>query len=85
MVVLDQQGRAIGVSQEMRCTTRRGELDIFTSSSGKNTFHQKFPDWVGQKAANLEIFHGDESLGGAALRKRIDEAAKIGAAMAAFL
>jgi len=83
VVVLDQQGQAIGVSQEMRCTTRGGVLDVFTSSSGK--IHQKIPEWVGQKAASLDIFHGDESLGGAAFKKRIDEAVKIGAAIAALL
>jgi len=85
VVVLDQGGRAIGVTQEMRCTTRGGILDIFTPSSGRDNFAQKFPEIVGQAAANLEIFHGDDTLmGGNKLHTLIGHANDIRTALEVF-
>ncbi len=85
VLALDQGGRAVGVSQEMRCTTRGGLLDVFTCSSGRDTFTHKFPESVGQEAVTLEIFHGDDTLmGGDKLERLIRHANNVRTALAVF-
>ncbi|KAF8960227.1 root hair defective 3 GTP-binding protein-domain-containing protein [Flammula alnicola] len=56
--VRDGAGNAIGVTNEMRCTTRGGASDPFTPSSGIDIFSLKFPGDVGRRAAGLDIYHG---------------------------
>ncbi|KAJ6568689.1 root hair defective 3 GTP-binding protein-domain-containing protein, partial [Mycena capillaripes] len=64
VVVRDKHGNVIGMTKELRCTTRGAPFVPFTaSSSGNDLFTLEFPRDVGRRAAGLDIFHGDESLG----------------------
>ncbi|KAF8124861.1 root hair defective 3 GTP-binding protein-domain-containing protein [Mycena galopus ATCC 62051] len=62
IVVKDKHGNAIGMTNELRCTTRGGALDPFTDSSGDDLFVLKFPRDVGRRAAGLDIYQGNKSL-----------------------
>lgn len=85
VVALDGSGRAVGVSQEMCCTTRGGILDIFTPSSGRDKFAQKFPESVGEEAVTLQIFQDDDTgMGGDKLIKLLGHAGEVRAALAVF-
>jgi len=65
IIIRDKNGCAIGVSSEICCETRGGLLDIFTYSSGRETFSQKFLDDVGERAVGLDIWQSDgKSFGG---------------------
>jgi hypothetical protein len=63
VVVRDKHGNVIGMTNELRCTTRGGASDPFTRSSGNDLFTLQFPRDVGRRAAGLDIYHGDGSLG----------------------
>ncbi|KAJ6585935.1 hypothetical protein B0H19DRAFT_1060115 [Mycena capillaripes] len=64
VIVYDKHNSAIAISQEIRCHTRGGVLDPFTPSSGRQSFIQKFPVEIGQRAAGLEILQADETIFG---------------------
>ncbi|KLO15091.1 hypothetical protein SCHPADRAFT_902661 [Schizopora paradoxa] len=86
IVALDGRGRAIGVSQEMSCTTRGGILDIFSPSSGRDKFAQKFPESVGEEATSLEIFQDDETgMGAGKLLNVLNHAKDVRAVLADFI
>ncbi|KDQ57300.1 hypothetical protein JAAARDRAFT_194454 [Jaapia argillacea MUCL 33604] len=84
IVALDGAGFAVGVSEVMRCTTRGGTLDIFTPSSGRETFIQKFPDDVAARVVSLDIYQAhDDNLG--AVRNRAIGMARDVVAVAAII
>ncbi|KDQ57299.1 hypothetical protein JAAARDRAFT_35937 [Jaapia argillacea MUCL 33604] len=84
IVALDRAGAAVGVSEVMRCTTRGGIMDIFTPSSGRETFTQKFPDDVAARVVSLDIYQAhDDDLG--AVRSRVMGLARDVAAVAAIV
>jgi hypothetical protein len=60
VVVRDGHGHAIGMTAEIRCATRGGLLDPFMYSSGRETFLQKLPPDVGERAVDLDIWQSDE-------------------------
>ncbi|KAF8798982.1 P-loop containing nucleoside triphosphate hydrolase protein [Phlegmacium glaucopus] len=65
IVVNDTHGNPIGVTNELRCTTRGSIWDFNTPSSGKDIFSLKFPREIGMRAVGLDIHQTDEkSLGG---------------------
>ncbi|KAJ6630393.1 hypothetical protein B0H10DRAFT_1939152 [Mycena sp. CBHHK59/15] len=64
VIVYDADNNAIGVSQEIRCATRGGLLDLFTVSSGRQLFVQQFPQEIGQRAVGLDILQADETIFG---------------------
>jgi len=65
IVVNDKLGNPIGVTNELRCTTRGSIWDFGTPSSGKDVFSLKFPREIGMRAVGLDIHQTDErSLGG---------------------
>jgi hypothetical protein len=69
IVVCDADGNAIGVTEELCCTTRGGILDPFTPSFGKNIFSLQFPQDVGERAVRLDIMQRDNApLGGESVR-----------------
>jgi hypothetical protein len=74
VVVRDGDGHALGVSSEMCCETRGGLLDIFTPSSGRQTFSQKFSDDVSGRAVALDIWQSD----GEPLGSTLDHILKVG-------
>ncbi|PPQ99267.1 hypothetical protein CVT24_009312 [Panaeolus cyanescens] len=65
VVVVDVNGNAVGISNELRCTTRGGVWDPFTPSSGHDQFHLQLPADVGRAAFSLDIYQTDNvTLGG---------------------
>ncbi|KLO19886.1 hypothetical protein SCHPADRAFT_44860 [Schizopora paradoxa] len=83
VLILDGNQQAIGVSQEMRCTTRGGVLDIFTPSSGRDQFRQRCSDPIGERAVSLEISQSDDTgMGGDKLMNLLSRAKEAHAAVA---
>lgn len=59
IVISDGSGNAIGVTEELRCTTRGGLLDPATPSAGKDIFSLQFPREIGERAVGLDIRQTD--------------------------
>jgi hypothetical protein len=59
VVAVDNQGRAIWVSQVFNSATLCGVVDPSCASQRRETFTQQFPDAVGHYTAHLEIYHAD--------------------------
>lgn len=59
IAICDGSGNAIGVTEELRCTTRGGLLDPATPSAGKDIFSLQFPQEVGERAVCLDIMQTD--------------------------
>jgi hypothetical protein len=57
IICVDDDARAIWVSEEFRCTTRGGRLDFTTPSKGTNNFVQNLPEPVGRYTSTLDIYH----------------------------
>ena len=59
VVAIDGQGRAIWISQELRCATRCSVPDVTCASQGRETFVENFPPKVGEMAHRLHIYQAD--------------------------
>jgi hypothetical protein len=75
IIVRDDGGRAIWVSQIFEDPTRCSVPDVSCASWGRYTFVQHLPAAVGIHAAGLDVYHGDEPVY-ADLRARIIEMIK---------
>jgi hypothetical protein len=59
VVAVDNQGRAIWVSNVFNSATLCGVADLSCASQRRETFSQQFPGAVGHHTAHLEIYHAD--------------------------
>jgi hypothetical protein len=59
VVAVDNQGRAIWVSQVFTSSTLCGVLDVSCASQRRETFSETFPEAIGHYAASLDIYHAD--------------------------
>jgi hypothetical protein len=59
VVAVDNQGRAIWVSNVFTSATLCGVADLSCASQRRETFSQQFPDPVGHYTAHLQIYHAD--------------------------
>jgi hypothetical protein len=55
VMIIDKDSHAIGSSEPINCATRGGALDIFTPSSGQESFTQKIAEDVARRAVRLDI------------------------------
>jgi hypothetical protein len=59
VVAVDNQGRAIWVSQVFTSATLWGVTDVSCASRRRDTFSENFPEAVGHYTAHMTIYHGD--------------------------
>jgi hypothetical protein len=59
VVVVDEGGRAIWVSQVFESRTLCGVLDVTCASNRRETFVEAFPAAVGHHAVDVRIYHAD--------------------------
>jgi len=55
VTIIDRDSCAIGSSEPINCATRGGTLDLFTPSSGQETFVQRMAEDVARRAVRLDI------------------------------
>ena len=74
IVLRDDSGDAIGVTNKMCCTTRGGLLDFLTPSFGDDTFFLEFPRQVASLAVSLDIWQADDASVGDILSRIFEKA-----------
>ena len=72
VIAYDSEGNALGMSKVLRCKTRGGGLDFFTSSAGRETFVEKMGAQAGQRAVALDIWQEDAESPGGQIQKAIN-------------
>lgn len=59
LVAIDDAGRSIWVSKELKATTRCSIPDVSCASYGQDIFSEKFPDAIGQHAVRVDVYQAD--------------------------
>jgi hypothetical protein len=60
VVAVDDQNRAICVSQPFQCATCCGVFDLSCASNRRQTFTEQWPDVVGQYTVRLDVHQADQ-------------------------
>jgi hypothetical protein len=60
LVMVNDQGEAIAITEQFGCTTRGSTTDITTPHRGKDLFKTKIPDAVAKQTASIDIYQGEE-------------------------
>jgi hypothetical protein len=55
IMIVDKDSHAIWKSEPFNCATRGGTLDVFTPSSGQESFTQTVPSEVARRAIRIDI------------------------------
>ena len=84
IVGIDSRGRAVWVSQPLRCTTRGSIPDFSTPSFGTDLIHENWPQEAAALIASLDIYQGDDAIF-VDLRKSIVDSIKAVGEIAAAL